>query len=405
MACRPAYSLAMSRSPLVFEFRWRSQGAAHTDRFVAGAIAPEALPADLGDALAGIAPLQERTIRLVPGVSIPRAAGDTMVRIDSPTLTVPAVGGRVIRPRFGRFYPRFLLGLTRDPSPCRCIEAGPGSVVFDCTHPLAGCDVECTVTALPPDSAGALGQKGTRWETMLEGPGMQARRLGQPTDFFSDDPFSRQDEADDAVFYENPRMVDHIDSRATGIVEALHRSLLKPGWSVLDMMSSLRSHLPSEVRPRDVVGLGMNGNELEANPALTDRVVHDLNRDPALPFGDGRFDAVLCSLSVEYLTKPFDVFADAARVLKPGGLFVCTFSNRWFPGKAIRLWPELHEFERLGLVAEYFHESGMFDGVETFSERGWPRPGDPRDRYFGRLHLSDPVYGVWARRKGLSLGR
>jgi SAM-dependent methyltransferase len=405
MPGRTAYSRAMVRLPLLFEFRWRSQGAAHTDRFLAGAIAPETLPADVGDALAGIAPFQERTIRLVQGVPIPQAVGEAMVRFDSPTLTVPAVGGRVIRPRFGRFYPRFLLGRTRDPSPCRSVEAGPESVVFDCTHPLAGCDVECVVTALPPDPAGSFGQGGMKWETMLEGPGMQARLRGLPTDFFSDDPFSRQDETDDAVFYENPRMVDHIDSRATGIVESLYRSILNPGSSVLDLMSSLRSHLPSEVHLREVVGLGMNSNELEANPALTDRVVHDLNRDPALPFGEGRFDAILCSLSVEYLTKPFEVFADAARVLKPGGLFACTFSNRWFPGKAIRLWTELHEFERMGLAAEYFHESGMFDGVETFSERGWPRPDDPRDRYFGRLHQSDPIYGVWTRRKGLSLGR
>jgi SAM-dependent methyltransferase len=393
----------MSRFPLLFEFRWRSQGAAHTDRYLAGAISPETLPAALRDALAGIAPSEVRTIRLVPGVSIPQAAEETTVRFDSPTLAFPAVGGRVIRPRFGRFYPRFLLGGTRDPSPCRCVEAGPESVTFDCNHPLAGCDVECVVIALPIDHPGGHGQGGTKWEEVLEGPGMQARLRGMPTDFLSGEPFSRLDEDDDSLFYGNPRMVDHVDSRASGIVEALYGSLLGQGWSVLDLMSSLRSHFPRGVRPREVVGLGMNSNELDSNPTLAGRVVHDLNRDPVLPFGEGRFDAVLCSLSVEYLARPIEVFADVARVLRPGGLLACSFSNRWFPGKAIRLWSELHEFERMGLVAEYFHAAGLYEEVVTFSERGWPRPNDPGDRYSGRLQGSDPVYGVWSRRKGLSL--
>jgi SAM-dependent methyltransferase len=76
--------------------------------------------------------------------------------------------------------------------------------------------------------------------------------------------------------------------------------------------------------------------------------------EPRLPFPDGTFDAVLCNVSVEYLVRPFQVFAEVARVLKTGGLFVQTFSNRWFPPKVVKIWPELHEFERLGLVLEYF---------------------------------------------------
>jgi len=51
------------------------------------------------------------------------------------------------------------------------------------------------------------------------------------------------------------------------------------------------------------------------------------------------------TVSVEYLTRPFDVFAEAARVLKPGGVCAATFSNRGFPPKVIWVWPVLHEFE------------------------------------------------------------
>ncbi|MGB5639589.1 MAG: methyltransferase domain-containing protein, partial [Sedimenticolaceae bacterium] len=102
---------------------------------------------------------------------------------------------------------------------------------------------------------------------------------------------------------------------------------------------------------------------------------------------------VICSLSVEYLIKPFEVFAEVARVLRPGGRFIVTFSNRWFPPKVINVWEAIHEFERPGLVMEYFLRDGMFENLETWSIRGLPRPAD--DKYADRRQDSDPVYAVW----------
>jgi hypothetical protein len=74
-----------------------------------------------------------------------------------------------------------------------------------------------------------------------------------------------------------------------------------------------------------------------------------------------------------------------------------TFSNRWFPPKSIRIWKELHEFERMGLVLEYFERTGRFQDLETFSMRGIPRPWD--DKYFPQMRFSDPVYAVWGRKR------
>jgi SAM-dependent methyltransferase len=71
------------------------------------------------------------------------------------------------------------------------------------------------------------------------------------------------------------------------------------------------------------------------------------------------------------------------RVLKPGGTFVVTFSNRWFPPKVIRVWERIHEFERVGLVMEYFMRSGAYSDLGTYSMRGLPRPRD--DKYAGEL--------------------
>jgi SAM-dependent methyltransferase len=124
--------------------------------------------------------------------------------------------------------------------------------------------------------------------------------------------------------------------------------------------------------------------------------VHDLNLDPRLPLPDEAYDAAICTVSVEYLTRPAEVFAQVRRVLRPGGRFVVTFSNRWFPPKVVKVWQYVHEFERVGLVLEHFLRDGGFTNLETRSMRGLPRSLD--DKYADRMAQSDPVYAVWGER-------
>jgi SAM-dependent methyltransferase len=126
---------------------------------------------------------------------------------------------------------------------------------------------------------------------------------------------------------------------------------------------------------------------------LDETVVHDLNLDSRLPFESETFDAVICTASVEYLIDPLSVFKDVYRVLSPGGVFAITFSNRWFSPKAIKIWPQLHEFERMGLVTEYFLRSEKFRNLHSFSQRGLPR--DKEDKYYDQIPHADPVYAVW----------
>jgi len=96
--------------------------------------------------------------------------------------------------------------------------------------------------------------------------------------------FARLDESPDDLFYESPRFVTHIDDRAIAAVTQLYREYLPPGGAILDLMSSWISHLPPEIAYREVVLLGMNREELAANPRATGWLVHDLNREPRLPF-------------------------------------------------------------------------------------------------------------------------
>jgi SAM-dependent methyltransferase len=140
----------------------------------------------------------------------------------------------------------------------------------------------------------------------------------------------------------------------------------------------------------------MNREELLNNRQASDILVHDLNANPALPFADATFDAVLCTVSIEYLVDPFAVFREAARVLHKDGLLLVSFSDRWFSPKVSSLWQELHDFERMGFVLELFLESGNFLDLQTFSRRGLPRPADDPH---AELPYSDPVFLVWGRRQ------
>jgi len=144
-------------------------------------------------------------------------------------------------------------------------------------------------------------------------------------DGFPDGFFARADEAPDSRFYDEVRLVTHIDDRAIAAVGDLYRELGVDG-DVLDIMASWVSHFTQ--RPQSLTVLGMNEHELTRNPMATARVVHDLNAEPALPFADAMFDAVVCCVSVDYLVQPVAVFREVGRVLRPGGVLVCTFSNQ-----------------------------------------------------------------------------
>jgi SAM-dependent methyltransferase len=154
-------------------------------------------------------------------------------------------------------------------------------------------------------------------------------------------------------------------------------------------MSSWVSHLPSDVEYAVVAGLGMNAAELDANPRLTERVVQDLNVEPKLPWDDGAFDAAIVTVSVQYLTRPGEVFAEVGRVLAPGGPFAVLYSNRCFPTKAVAVWQSLGSPEHADLIGLYFRLAGVFEQPQAYDLS--PNPG-----------ATDPLYAVVAARVGLS---
>jgi SAM-dependent methyltransferase len=186
--------------------------------------------------------------------------------------------------------------------------------------------------------------------------------------------FDRDDPSDDVRFYLPDRLVTHIDVPAITAVGVLYAELGIDG-DVLDLMSSWISHF--RTAPSNLVALGMNERELASNRHAASYVLHDLNRDPRLPFDDASFDAVVCCVSVDYLIRPVEVFRDVGRVLRPGGLFVVTYSNRCFPTKAIDGWLKTSDAGRVVIVRSYFDRAGGFGETNAELRTRIDAPGDP----------------------------
>jgi len=187
--------------------------------------------------------------------------------------------------------------------------------------------------------------------------------------------FRRLDESSDAEFYAVPRLVAHIDDATIAALTAFYRERIPAGAHVLDLMSSWVSHLPPHVEYARVAGLGMNGEELARNPRLTERVVQDLNLTPALPWADGTFDAVVNAVSIQYLVRPVEVFAEVRRVLRPGGIHIVATSHRMLPTKAIAAWHALEPADRLRLICRYVELAGDDDEPQVLDRS--PPDADP----------------------------
>lgn len=307
----------------------------------------------------------------------------------------------------GRFLPQGTLyragiaGVYRDSlRPFRVLDVTGDTLTADLNPHFAGFAATLTtaVTAVRRKAADVGGRCQDLTALITDGAGMQVRAGTRPTAFMVRDWNARIAEGDDAEFYAGARHVAHLDARARAHVRDLYRSLVAPGARVLDLMSSIVSHLPEDLQLAHVTGLGMNEEELAANSQLGTRLLHDLNRNPTLPVDDAAFDAAICTVSVEYLTDPVTLFREVARVLRPGGVFAVTFSNRWFPPKVIKVWRDAHPAERMGLVLEWYLLSEGFSELSTLSIEGYARPED--DPHIKETSVSDPVHAVWGRRRG-----
>jgi SAM-dependent methyltransferase len=193
--------------------------------------------------------------------------------------------------------------------------------------------------------------------------------------------FHKDDPSPDAEFYDFPRFVTHIDDAAIAAVTAIYRDVLPRDGAILDLMSSWVSHLPAEAAYREVIGLGMNAEELTRNARLSRWFVQDLNADRKLPLDDHTIDAACICVSIQYLQRPVDVLREIHRVSRPGSPLVVTFSNRCFPTKAVYIWQRLGGPDQQQLVGAYMREAGFSAVTER---EHLPPSGDPLWAVIGR---------------------
>lgn len=183
-----------------------------------------------------------------------------------------------------------------------------------------------------------------------------------PVAVLRDEDRLKLDPSDDALFYGQPRFVHHLDGAFRTRLTALYRERIPADAVVLDLMSSWVSHLPEDVCYREVIGHGLNAEELRANPRLGRHWVQNLNVDQSLPLEEASLDAVLIVAGWQYLQYPEAVAAELLRVLRPGGQLIVAFSNRLFFQKAPRIWAEGSDRDHLLSVAR------------VLMAQGWPRP-------------------------------
>ncbi|MGB7085559.1 MAG: class I SAM-dependent methyltransferase [Phormidesmis sp.] len=205
---------------------------------------------------------------------------------------------------------------------------------------------------------------------------------------------AKLDPSDDALFYDSPRFVTHVDEGFIATLTGLYRDRIPADARLLDLMSSWVSHLPDDVTYAHVEGHGLNGEELARNRQLDRYFVQNLNENQTLPLADSSFDAVVNTVSVQYLQYPEKIFAEMYRVLKPGGIAIVSFSNRMFYQKAIAAWRESSEANRLALVQRYFEAVSGFGRIETVVRT----PETPAFLQMMGIGGGDPFYAVIAER-------
>ncbi len=382
-----------------FKLEWKSPFAEHTDVFHLHKVDPhnDKFPLDFGEKITELKvgesysqTFQAKDI-LDEGFSTKKVISFESDLFDS------NFKDQYSPPILYRFYPSAIAwqGLDTDVSdytPFRLISINEDNMVADRNHPLAKYYLTLTASKIKEFDVSADGERRKRNIGKLitsRGPGMQAPfEYGDPI-FFDQYPFQHSLQQKDTQQALKPQL----DSIATEQIADLHSKLIPKYSKTLDLMSGQFSYLADDHETGLLAGIGINEDELSANQRLDTYQIQNVNDDAILPFEENSFDDAICTLSIETLTDPLKTMKEVARVVNSGGKFIITFSNNGISPQAISLWGQLHPFERIQLVLEYFRQSGLFKELNTFSKRGVLRPTGDKD--YDEKRMSDSVYAVW----------
>jgi hypothetical protein len=184
---------------MAFGLRWRSRHARHTDHLVARKLNlwRDILPFELEPELMDKPVQHVARRRFEAGELIVPYQTDLCFNLSRRAFHRQLRRHRCIEPRAGRFYPRAFIGGSRgicseETLPFRVARSSGDMITCDLNNPLADKAIDVSVRILdiwtaPKERNGSCNDVAEMVTT--NGPGMQSRWRGEPTDFWHDLPF------------------------------------------------------------------------------------------------------------------------------------------------------------------------------------------------------------------------
>lgn len=163
----------------------------------------------------------------------------------------------------------------------------------------------------------------------------------------------------DAEYYARHRHTLMMDQGGYQAVKALYHTLMGKSDTIIDLMCGSQTPIPSDISYQNLIGIDINMHALQQNHQITQKILHDLNKDPILPLMNDSADHICLCSAVEYLRQPLLTFTECHRVLKPGGRMIISFSPHFLPTRATALWQALNNADRQKFVKILLDRTGF----------------------------------------------
>ena len=167
------------------------------------------------------------------------------------------------------------------------------------------------------------------------------------------------DESNDEEFYSNPKFVYHLDTNFRKYLSYIYKNEINDNSTVVDLMSSWDSYLPTEKNYKKVIGHGMNKDELIKNKILNSFWIQNFNLSQKIPLDNKSVDYCLMVAAWQYLQYPEKLTEEIVRILNDKGKIIVSFSNRAFWHKAPNIWTTSTEEERINYVRKVLITNGF----------------------------------------------
>ena len=135
-------------------------------------------------------------------------------------------------------------------------------------------------------------------------------------------------------------------------------------------MSSWDSYLPKGKKYKQVIGHGLNKQELEKNKIFDSFWIQNFNLSQQIPLDKESVDYCLMVAAWQYLQYPENLTKEIARILSRNGKIIIAFSNRAFWHKAPNIWTSSTEEERVKYVRKVLISNGFNEPkiIKKFTE-------------------------------------